>query len=93
MDTQISFKINSVLKEKALSKAKEDGFSLKAIVVAAMKDYVSNRYRLGMVFSGNSKVTETSTNYNSKDWEELIDFSEDNDGEGIDAEKFLEHTK
>ena len=93
MDTQISFKIDSILKEKALSKARRDGFSLKAIVVAAMRDYVSDRYRLGMVFGGGSNVAETGTDYDSKDWEELANFSDDNDGDGIDAKKFLEYTK
>ena len=93
MNTQISFKIDSDLKDLALKKAKKDGFSLKAIVVSAMRDYVSNRYRLGMVFDDkNMNITETETDYDLKDFEKMIDFREFNE-KGISHEELLKYFK
>ena len=40
--TQISFVSNKDLKERAMQKAKEDGITLKALFITAMKLYVNN---------------------------------------------------
>ena len=40
--TQVSFTTDPMLKKQALEKAKQDGVTLKALFVMAMKSYINN---------------------------------------------------
>lgn len=51
--TQITFKTNSALKEKALEKVKQEGITLKALLTMAMKAYLCNRLIVGVYPNNN----------------------------------------
>ena len=46
--TQVSFTADPMLKKQALEKAKQDGITLKALFVMAMKLYVNNKLILNL---------------------------------------------
>lgn len=48
MVTQVSFTADSKLKQKALEKAKEEGISLKTILLYSMKAYVEGKIQFGI---------------------------------------------
>ncbi|MFH1713344.1 MAG: hypothetical protein ABH896_04130 [Candidatus Jacksonbacteria bacterium] len=49
--TQITFKAPTLLKEQALNKARQEGFTLKALLSMAMREYVNDN----LLFSLHSK--------------------------------------
>lgn len=51
LQTQITFKAPTVLKERALYKARQEGFTLKALLSMAMREYVNDN----LLFSLRSK--------------------------------------
>lgn len=52
MTTQISFTADKVLKDEALEKARQDGITLKALLINAMKSYVAGEIALGLETTG-----------------------------------------
>ena len=93
MTTQVSFKVDKNLKEQALLKAKNDGFNLKMLFVAAMNDYIKNRYRLGFVSDDNILgAPEVDDEIDSRGWKKLIDFREI-DPNGIKAKDLIKAIK
>ncbi|MBP7819361.1 hypothetical protein KA036_00815 [Candidatus Gracilibacteria bacterium] len=48
MNTQVSFTTDLELKKIALEKAKQQGITLKALLVYAMKDFVDGKISLGL---------------------------------------------
>jgi hypothetical protein len=49
MLTQISFTTQKDLKNKAMQKAKMEGLTLKAVLIAAMEGFVDSRIKFGIL--------------------------------------------
>ena len=49
MTTQISFTADENLKNKALEKAKEEGITLKAVLIYSMKSFVDGKIKFGLI--------------------------------------------
>lgn len=93
MTTQVSFKVDAALKEKALTKVKKEGLNLKMLFTVAMNDYVRNRYRLGFVSDDNLLgVEDVDEKIDEKGWKTLIDFREI-DPRGVDARDIIKAIK
>ncbi len=93
MTTQVSFKVDKNLKERALIKARNEGLNLKMLFVTAMNDYVTNRYRLGFVSEDNILgAEEVDDEVDSRGWKKLIDFR-DLGPNGIKAEDLIKAIK
>ena len=58
MNSQVSFIANSELKKKALDKAKNEGITLKAILLYSMKAYVEGQIKFGLLGNSDSDVEE-----------------------------------
>jgi len=56
--TQVSFTADPDLKDKALRKAKNEGISLKSLLVYAMKAFVAGKISLGLVDTESEKDVE-----------------------------------
>lgn len=53
METQVAFRTDYALKQKALSKAKKQGLTLKAILTMAMREYLKDNLVLSLRPSNN----------------------------------------
>lgn len=53
MATQVSFTADKDLKRKALLKAKNEGITLKAVLIYAMKGFVEGKISLGLQIENN----------------------------------------
>lgn len=58
MTTQVSFITDEELKNKALERAKEEGLTLKTVLVYAMKGFVEGKIKFGIVTTEESEVEE-----------------------------------
>ena len=58
MLTQISFTAQKDLKNKAMEKAKMEGLTLKAILVASMESFIDGRIKFGVLAENESEVEE-----------------------------------
>ena len=52
MLSQVSFTVDESTKKRALEKAKQDGVTLKAVLIYAMKGFVDGRISLDLRVSG-----------------------------------------
>ena len=50
--SQVTFKTDTLLKEKALTKARREGITLKAFLTMAMREYLNNNITLGLRSDG-----------------------------------------
>lgn len=53
MATQVSFTADKDLKKKALLRAKNEGITLKAVLIYAMKGFVEGKLSLGLQIENN----------------------------------------
>jgi len=58
MTTQVSFTTDVELKNKALQKAKNEGITLKTLLVYAMKGFVDGKISLGLTFADSEPEVE-----------------------------------
>jgi hypothetical protein len=58
MVTQVSFTTDEELKNMALEKAKNEGITLKALLVGAMRDFVDGKISFGIIPHSEPDVEE-----------------------------------
>lgn len=58
MTTQVSFTTEEDLKVRALEKAKNEGITLKALLVGAMREFVDGRISFGIIARNEPDVEE-----------------------------------
>lgn len=58
MPAQVTFTTDQKLKKTALKKAKEDGITLKALLIFSMKSYVEGNIKIGLIPVEETQIEE-----------------------------------
>ena len=61
MVTQVIFKIDKKLKDKAMAKAQNEGIAFSSVLKFATKAFVDGDFELGLVGSGSEKFNATTS--------------------------------